>query len=258
MLILGQEITAPSWVTARVEAEADGCSAAAGSSFGEITVTVGRDLHPVVRLRRAALADAAGAVLARVPEVEVSLSPRGLLLRREVLPQRIVLRGPELSLLRRPVRRARGRASTPGGAGGSGAAGIDLSPAALDALFEAPPLEAIEEVRAEALVVNYQDLRAGRTWTLDGGRLGLDRRRGGLALTATASLVTGRSDLTEVALSLTRPPGETACWPGCRWTARRPAISRRKARLWPGSACSTRRSRRRARRASPRTARSAR
>ena len=43
------------------------------------------------------------------------------------------------------------------------------SPDQFERLFERPALSALRQVRIGGLVVNYEDARAGRTWTLDGG-----------------------------------------------------------------------------------------
>ncbi|KIQ69983.1 uncharacterized protein Wenmar_01553 [Wenxinia marina DSM 24838] len=213
VLMLGQEITAPSWITSRVEAQAAEMLGGGAIDVGEITLTVGRDLHPVIRLRHGRLIDAAGTELVRLPEAEIQLSPRGLILRREVLPQEIRLVGGALALRRQGDGRlamsfeGAGEGPAVGTEGAPGA--VAVSPDALAALFERPALEAIEAISAEGLIVNYLDERAGRAWTLDAGRVRLDRR-GGLAVAASASLITGRSYVTDVALSLDRPGGAGA------------------------------------------------
>src|SRR5690606_37278766 len=71
-------------------------------SFGTITVTVGTDLHPRVRMTDTELRDAMGLTIARVPMIEALVSPRGLILRQEILPQEITLTGAQIALRRAP------------------------------------------------------------------------------------------------------------------------------------------------------------
>jgi uncharacterized protein involved in outer membrane biogenesis len=100
LLLIGHEITAPSWVRERVEAAAAEALGGGTLRFGAITVQVPRDLHPQVRLIDVALTDREGRVLARVPEATAQVSPRGLLFERQLLVQAIALFGAELSLSR--------------------------------------------------------------------------------------------------------------------------------------------------------------
>lgn len=203
--LLGQEVTAPTWLKSRVEAQAAAVLDGGALRFGEITVWLGRDLHPRVRMTDAVLRDRTGAVLARVPLIEARLSPRGLLLARAVLPQEIVLTGAEVGVRRNAdgtVAVALGGAMREGQAPGL-AALLD----GFDRLFERPGLNALETVRIEGLVVNYADARAGRAWTLDGGRLALDLTGGVTRLTADLALLSGRAFVTTLSFAYESPRG---------------------------------------------------
>lgn len=206
--LLGQEVTAPSWLKSRVEAQAAAMLDGGALRFGEITVRLGRDLHPRVRITDAVLRDRTGAVLARVPLVEARLSPRGLLLSQTVLPQEIVLTGAEVGLRRNAdgtVAVALGGAMREGRAPGL-AALLDQ----FDRLFERPGLNALETVRIEGLVVNFADARAGRAWTVDGGRLALDLTGGLTRLTADLALLSGRPFVTTLSFAYESPRGVRA------------------------------------------------
>ncbi|KAA9008975.1 YhdP family protein [Histidinibacterium aquaticum] len=158
----GREITAPSWVTEDVEARAEEMLGG-GIDFRDITVTLGSDLHPRVALTEAVLSDAEGRVVARVPRIDALVSPRGLLLERQLLLQELVVTGAEVVLARDESGAVQVSFEAGGGPGAGGLA---------DAL-DRPALAALEEVRAEALTLTYEDARSGRRWTVEDGDMRL-------------------------------------------------------------------------------------
>ena len=206
--LVGQEIGAPTWLKSRIEAQAAAALDGGSLRFGDITVRLPADLHPRVRLTDTVLRGADGEVLARVPLIEATLSPRGLILRQEVLPQEIVLTGTEIALRRDAdgtVAFALGGAGMELAAPGLGGV-LDL----VDSLFERPGLSALNGVRMDGLVVNYTDARAGRAWTVDGGQIALGRAGGETRLQADLALLSGRSFVTALTLRYSSPRGSRA------------------------------------------------
>lgn len=209
-LFIGQEVTAPTWIKTLVEEQATRVLNGGSLRFGSITVELGRDLHPIVRMTGTVLADADGFAVAHVPAIAAQLSPRGLLLRREVLPQRITLTGAQITL-----RRSKDGSVALAFEAAAPAAREAASPAALlaqiAATFDRPVLEAMERVRAEGLIVNYDDARAGRAWTVDGGTLELNLDDEKLHLSGALALLSGRAFITTIDLDLLsdRETGET-------------------------------------------------
>ena len=209
LLMLGQEITAPSWIKDRIEAQAALALGGGTLRFGEITVTVGTDLHPQVRLIDVTLRDTTGNELARVPMVQATLSPRGLLFQREILPQTVTLTGAQIALGRAadgsfavafgtgsgPVRRAQTLAEL-----------LDQ----FDQIFERPAFAALQQMRAEGVVINYNDARAGRTWTVDGGTIALDLRDQLTQVSGDFALLSGRDFVTQLAMRYKSPRGSHA------------------------------------------------
>ncbi|EAR50544.1 hypothetical protein OG2516_04371 [Oceanicola granulosus HTCC2516] len=202
--LIDREVRAPTWVERLVEARA---AELIGGALGvsDIRLRLGRDLHPRVRIENAVLRDRDGVTVAQVPVIEALISPRGLLLRRELLMQQVALSGVQVTLRRD---RQGGFALSFGRAGGA-AMGEAASFAglldAIDGAFDRPALAALEQVRADGLVVNFSDARAGRSWTVDGGSLALDLRGGQTALSADLALLAGRADVTALALSYVSP-----------------------------------------------------
>ncbi len=206
ILLIGQEITAPSWITRQVEAQASQVLAGGRLAFREITVTVARDLHPVVRLRGAEVFDADDLIVARVPEVEVAISPRGLLLEQRVLPQVISLRRAEANVLRRrdgTVAVAFDRTA----AGQDGVSVFDLI-GGLETALTQPAVEALERVEARGMIVNYDDVRAGRSWTVDGAQFAMDVQPDRTEITGEMTVLSGRSYVTSLTTRLNARRGQ--------------------------------------------------
>ncbi|WP_377506050.1 DUF3971 domain-containing protein [Octadecabacter sp. R77987] len=208
VMMLGREITAPTWIKTRVEARVAEVLDGASLRFGKIFFTVGTDLHPRIRLTNAVLRDGDGTPIARFPEVEGQLSPRGLI-RGEVLAQEVHLQGAQINL-----RRA-GDGTVAVAFGGSAATVTEAASLTalldeFDQVFDRSELAALERVQADGLIVNFDDARAGRSWTVDGGQLDLDLRGDQTALRGEVALLSGRSYVTVMSLSYTSPRRSSA------------------------------------------------
>ena len=203
VMMLGREITAPTWIKTRVEARVAEVLDGANLRFGRIFFTIGTDLHPRIRLTNAVLRDREGTPIARFPEVEGLLSPRGLM-HGEVLAQEVRLQGAQINL-----RRGRdGRVAVAFGgsvATVTEAASLTALLDEADQVFDRSELAALERVQADGLIVNFDDARAGRSWTVDGGQLDLDLRNDRTALRGEVALLSGRSYVTVMTLSYTSP-----------------------------------------------------
>lgn len=210
LMLIGREVTAPSWIKQRLEARALEMLEGGRLRFGSISVTIGGDLHPRVRLTDAVLRDAAGTALARVPQVEALFSPRGLILERALLAQEVVLTGAQVAL-RRAADGSVAVSFVPSGDALGEAPSLAGLLAGFESVFERPALAALEQVTARGLIVNYEDAHAGRSWTVDGGQLALDLRGQGTALRADLALLSGRSYVTTIEMDYRGPrPGQDA------------------------------------------------
>ncbi len=209
VMMIDREITAPTWIKTRIEARANEVVNGSRLEFGLITVRIGRDLHPRVRLVDTQFVGADGATITRVPVVEGLMSPRGLILQRDVLMQEVRLIGAQINL-RRAANGDLSFAFAGGGAGYGQAQSLPLLLDQFDALFERPALEALELVQADGLVVNFDDARAGRSWIVDGGTAVLDLRGGQTEIRGDFSLLSGRAVPTDVQLSYVSPRGSRA------------------------------------------------
>lgn len=208
LMLIDRDVTAPSWVKTRVQERAALILAGGDVAFGEITINVGRDLHPRVTLRDTVLRDAEGALLAEVDEIAGLMSPRGLIFERAARMQEVALRGVSLNLARAQD------GSVALSFQGNGAA-LEAAPnitgliAQSEAAFERPALEAMEQVRISDLSVTYTDARADQTWTIIDGTAMLDLRGDITAISATLPLRNGDT-ITDIDLAFQSPHGSPA------------------------------------------------
>ncbi|SLN12020.1 DUF3971 domain-containing protein [Pseudooctadecabacter jejudonensis] len=199
VLLVGREVTAPSWVVRDVETRAAEVLGGGTLDFGALTVTVGTDLHPRLVVRNAVLRDAEGGILAQVPRIEGLVSPRGVMQGR-ILAQEIIVSGAQVEVRRNTD----GQIAFAFDQGAESVAQADGFLGLLDQIdqaFEGAALEALEEVRATGVIINYVDARAGQSFVVDNGRIGLDLRDDALALRADVAVLTGRSYVTRAGVS---------------------------------------------------------
>jgi len=209
VLVIDRDIAAPTWVKARIETRAAEMLGGGALTFAGLSVNLGRDLHPRVTLSDATLQDAAGQNIARIPFIRGLFSPRGLVLQGDALMQDLRITGAQINL-RRAADGAVALSFQTGGAEVQEAGTLlDLLDQS-DQVFDIPALAALETIRVDGAVVNYQDARAGRAWTVDGGTLKLDVRDGMTALTGTFAVLSGGDGITTLDLSYSSPQGNAA------------------------------------------------
>ncbi|MFQ1700980.1 DUF3971 domain-containing protein [Loktanella agnita] len=210
VLVVEHDIAAPSWIVSSIEERAAEVLNGGTLRFGEISLRISKDLHPTVRLIDTQLYDESGLTITRIPLVEGQISPRGLLFRQEVLMQDIRLSGAQINLRRAADGTLAVDLGQSVAAAGAADRSMDEFLDEADHLFERPALEALETVRIDGLVVNYDDARAGRSWIVDGGQMLLDVRGDQTALRGDVSLLSGRAEVTSVNLSYRSPRGSRA------------------------------------------------
>ncbi|MEM6374415.1 MAG: DUF3971 domain-containing protein, partial [Pseudomonadota bacterium] len=206
VMIIERDISAPSWIVSELEARTDEVLSGGTLEFGAISMRIGRDLHPTVRLRDTQVIDSNGQTLARIPLVEGLISPRGIIFQQRALAQEVRLVGAQINLRRS----AEGDVALALVSGGADLGQADNVPALLDQfdqVFERPTLAALEMVQADGLIINFDDARAGRRWVVDGGRASLDLRGGQTVIRGDFALLSGRADVTTVTASYMSPRG---------------------------------------------------
>ncbi|WP_394153020.1 DUF3971 domain-containing protein [Loktanella salsilacus] len=210
VMMFDRDITAPSWVTDLVAERASTMLGGGAIEFGDITLRVGPDLHPRVRLHQTQVSDAAGTPLAQIDTVDATISPRGLLFDRAALVQRVALSGTAIDLTRDAQGQMRLTFMLPeSGNGALLADGLVGLVRQIDTLRDRPVLAALESLTLDGLDITYRDERADRTWTATSGSFafGIDAQN----TTATAQLqVAGDNGVSGLGLRLDSPRGSDA------------------------------------------------
>ncbi|TNF18924.1 MAG: hypothetical protein EP318_16690 [Rhodobacteraceae bacterium] len=188
--LLGKPLSAPDWMRAEIEARLAQQLPGYELQFSDMTLFVQRDLRPEISLSNVELREAAsGRVLLTLSQAEITIARRTLL-EGQVQPRTISVAGVFLQL----HRNAQGDFDIAFG-GGLGASGIGLNGliSRIDDFIYQPRFAALQEVDISAVTLGYQDARAGRTWTVDGGRLNLTREGDLLQMRGDFALLSGRS-----------------------------------------------------------------
>jgi len=204
----GRDYAAPKWLQARItqaiNADIDGISI----GFGGMGLRIEEDWTPQLRLSDVTLRGAGGVVLASLSDVRsvVALRP---LLRGDLQPAEIGVSGARV-ILRRS---ADGRVGLSVGEAApqlEEAANMAELAAQLDALLERRHFAALRRVEADNLTLRYEDARAERAWSADGGRLDMTRNGDDLTIRGDVALLGARDYATTLAMNYTRRIGETA------------------------------------------------
>jgi len=189
---IGANLRAPDWVQARIAARIDASVPGYALRFGEMSLVVGEDLVPRVALRDVVLANLDGVTLVTLGTLSVTVAPAPLL-RGEVQPEAVHLSGARLGLRRL----ASGEFAIMFEGTGQGGTFNEQ----LDALFARPQLDALTRVTADNLTLRYEDARAGRAWSADGGRLELVRAGNEITLRGDVALLGARDYATTLAVN---------------------------------------------------------
>ncbi len=187
--LVDRPVVAPDWMRDRIEARIDASLSGMDLDFREMVITVGAGWRPSLLLRDLALSEQGGGTLLTLTRLEASIAARPLL-DGHVQPGRIALSGAN-AILRRDrdgsFKLAFGEAIRPVGEGANIAQLIER----VDDILVRPQFAALREVRLDALTIRYEDARAGRAWSADGGRAVLQRVGDDLTLRGDVALLGG-------------------------------------------------------------------
>jgi hypothetical protein len=216
MALVGTQVTAPDWLRSRITERINADAGDLQLGLGEMSIVVEDDWVPRLSLREVAVRDDTGQTLANLADVQGALA-LGPLLRGELRPGVIQVSGVQVTL-RRSV---------------DGALGVSLGEAATPAVEEAPsmaallqPVEgllsephfaALSRVEARNMTLRYEDARMQRAWTVDGGRLTLEREGDDLQIRGDFVLLGDRAYATTLALNYEGRIGETGAAFGVRF-----------------------------------------
>ncbi|WP_137701935.1 hypothetical protein [Marimonas lutisalis] len=197
--MIGRPVALPDWAEERIESQVNRQLGGAALDFGQVSVVVENGWQPRIRLRDVDFRDAQGRHVLTLSDVEGTVALRPLL-SGEVQPSRVWLSGMQLVLRR--------DASGQVGLSLGDAPRVSREAASLAGLIEEidrylvlPQLAQFEGLSAESLTLRYEDARAGRAWTVDGGRIDLERAGEDLKLRGDFALLGARDYASTLELS---------------------------------------------------------
>lgn len=196
---LGTRLDAPEWLRQRVETRIERHLNGLQIEFGAIHVVVNKGLRPRVSLRDVVLRHPDGAVFAQLADAQASLAMRPLL-RGRIQPKEIALSG-LFAVLRRNQDGTLALSFASGGLPARQAGNLVQLLKQWDSLLDQPVLAALRGVETSELTLSYTDDRLGRAWTLDGGRIRLQKSGRSVSASAVFSVLSGRGNVGSVEAS---------------------------------------------------------
>lgn len=208
MSVLGTRLSAPDWMRDRITKDINERLDNGSIYVGDVAVVLEQDLVPRLWLRDVLVHDAEGLPVANVADVQsqVALKP---LLRGELHPRYIRVSGVRVALRREKegkIALAVGLSQAPA----DRSMGFAAVMAQMDALLQTPTFADLDLVEADNLSLRYDDLRAGRSWSVDGGALSLTRDDDILRIRGDVVLLGARDYATTLEMNYSSPIGETA------------------------------------------------
>ena len=189
-LMLGFSVSAPDWARSQIQERANAALGVANLQFDKLDFIVEEGIKPGIRLTNVQIVTDNDAEILAFAEVRAGLSLPALL-RGGVQPNDISVTG-VFARLRREV---------DGSVVLSGA--LDLTAPSqqaatfveliekIDAILTLPALSELTYASVQALTLQIEDVRSARTWTIDGGRIRLNRNGDSVRLTSDLALLSG-------------------------------------------------------------------
>lgn len=208
LAIRGQPIRAPDWLRSDISERINDDLQGVQLEFGDVFVMLERDWVPRLKLSKVTIRNAAGGRLAVLTDLESTMALRPLL-RGRVQPATIRLSGATVRLRRS----AEGNVGlTVGDTPGTMREAPDLARLIqqMDRFLQRPAFAALKRVEAGNLTIQYEDVRAGRVWTVDGGRIEVVREDDRLQVRGDFALLGRRGYATTLALNYDGEIGATA------------------------------------------------
>jgi len=194
--LTGRTLIMPDVLRAEIESRLNAGLGQGSIRLGRIELAVSREGRAELLVRDVTVGDPTGAKLADLNVLRSTIR-LGALLRGDVMPSAISLRGAQVTVRRD----GEGRFTLNYGGVERRARNIAGIIDELEDTLSDPALAGIDEIRADDLTVTLEDARTGRLWQASNASLRLARTGSGLSITLVSELFNGTDDLAEVQLS---------------------------------------------------------
>ncbi|MFW2586750.1 DUF3971 domain-containing protein [Sagittula sp. SSi028] len=204
--MVGREVSAPLWLRDRIETRIAESLPGLTVTFGRMGLRIEDDWLARIILWDVTVRNDQGVIAVQLGDVEAGIAPVSLLDREWALKFARV--SGAFVTVRRDGEGRLGLAL--GDAFGSGTQVPELADiiAQVDALAQDTRLSMLDRFEAEALTIRYEDLRARRGWTADGGRLSLTREGDMLRVNSDVALLSGGTGVATATLDAQSRIGE--------------------------------------------------
>ncbi|MGH1576982.1 AsmA-like C-terminal region-containing protein [Planktotalea sp.] len=208
-VLIGRDIPAPDWLQARIEEKLAEALPDIKIDLGDISLRIERsDLSPRVFFQNVTALDDTGLPFASLSEFSVRAAfPAAL--KGQFSPKKISLSGALIKLRRASDGHFDLTIGSALQSSEQAASLVELIDR-IDQVLVQPELAHLREVSADSLTVLYEDARAGRAWTVDGGRMRLSSKDGQLAIGADFALLGGQDYATTLEMSYDSEIGSPA------------------------------------------------
>ncbi len=207
MAMMGRPVAAPDWLRAKIEERIDQSLPGVKINFGQMSLEVSRSGQPRVILWDVDLRNALGEQIAALSDIEAGFSPAAIL-RGEMVLQSAEVSGAFLTL----QRDAQGRFGLALGdvfAAGTQTPDVPQLLTQIDTIMADPRLASLDLFEADSLTIRYEDIRAHRGWTADGGRLRVIRAAGKLEISGDVALLSGGDSVATIEMNAESPIGSS-------------------------------------------------
>ncbi|XDA96533.1 hypothetical protein AB1M95_10315 [Sulfitobacter sp. LCG007] len=198
----GRDLYAPTWLRSRIETRLEALVPDVRVEVGNIVTVIDEEWHPRVRADNVRLVDPNGAEIAAFTEMRASLAPLPLLEGRLELGS-VDISGIFVNL----ERDLDGRVSLSSGVTVKGPArkadNLGQMLSELGELLLEPGLANLRHVGFRSLTLRIDDHASGRSWTIDGGRMNVERRGAELSASADLALLGGGATVATLAANYT-------------------------------------------------------
>lgn len=205
---VGRTFELGDWAKTRAAAQFSDVLPEADVHFDSLSIEIEKEWHPRIRLGRVIISPKSGAPEIELSEVETSLSYRRLL-KREIAPRDFRVNGVILQMRRE----AEGQIGVSVGSGTDTQAqntALNQLVHQIDSWLQLPQFSQLRTIDIDAVTVRFEDLRAGRGWTVDGGQMRMLRQDEALRLTSQLALLGGRDYVSTLDVDYTSQIGSLA------------------------------------------------
>jgi hypothetical protein len=205
--VVGRTLSAPDWVRDTVELRLDEALPGFRVLFGDVQLRLEADGRTRIILLDVDVQTATGGPVAILSDIEIGLAAHDLI-RRQLVLRDLSVNGAFVTLKRNrsgQLGLALGDAFVVDG----DAPNVPTLVTQLDRLLMDDRLSSLQTIEAKALTLRFEDARARRGWTVDGGRLRLDRDRDLVRLSGDFALLGGGATATTLQLDASSVIGDS-------------------------------------------------